>query len=153
VLLFKNGRHEGALLCFLVAIAATSRKRYPPRTPSRRHPGKDMRDGEAFETFFDEARRQTSPIMVGMMVSHDGNSESIEHLFYKFMRSTLVHEGALPRSVELVFEGEANTVSIQAGPAGSPVRVGLGWLGQLIEMVAQAPENSAEFADVLTKCA
>jgi len=32
-----NGRYEGALLMLLIAVAATSRKRYPRGTPSKKH--------------------------------------------------------------------------------------------------------------------
>src|ERR1035441_6386998 len=46
-----NGRFEGALLMLLVAVAATSRKRYPDGTPSRKDASKKMGDGEAFTTF------------------------------------------------------------------------------------------------------
>ena len=50
-ILADNGRYEGALLMLLIAVAATSRKRYPHGTPSKQNPKNNMSDHEAFATF------------------------------------------------------------------------------------------------------
>src|SRR5689334_9376605 len=89
------GRFEGALLMLLVAIAATSRKRYPVGTKSLKKPSEKMGDGEAFKTFLrDEIWR--------LVREHDdaikfrGQEIPIEDFLYKFLRCELVHEGRLP---------------------------------------------------------
>src|SRR5580658_1924266 len=53
-LLYDTGHCEGALLSVLIAVAGSSRKRFPPKTISRRDPSRQMGDAEAFETFMGE---------------------------------------------------------------------------------------------------
>ena len=52
-LLFQNGRKEGALMLVLIAVAATSRKRYPKSIISG--------DGQAFRKFASEEMSKYAP--------------------------------------------------------------------------------------------
>jgi len=73
--LWQNGRHEGAILSVLLAIAATARLRYPDR--------KAMKDGVAFTQFFESANPGR------MHVEFRKEMHSIEHIFYKWIRCEL----------------------------------------------------------------
>jgi hypothetical protein len=144
-------RPQGALLLFLVAVAATARKRFPKKTtPSTRKPGSKMDDREAFETFFVSGMNDVSPFKSttgkGFAVPVGPDHVRVETVFYKFMRCNLVHEGELPPSVHFVEETRPNTVSFAAV---SPLRIGHGWLNWLFLMVARAPENAPDFDDLL----
>ena len=77
-LLWTNGRREGAFLTALIAVAATSRKRFPDR--------KSVTDREAFERFLEAAHS------VRLSVEYRGECHPIEHVFYKWFRCELVHE-------------------------------------------------------------
>jgi hypothetical protein len=125
LLLWENGRHEGALLCALVALAATARKRYPK-----------LGDREGFERFFSEARR----VVIG--VEYRGECHCIEHVLYKWLRCQLVHEAGLPLDLKLMEEDEPNTMSVRAGGAPEYVlKIGHGWFGEIVRSVVNAPEN------------
>src|SRR5687768_15775776 len=84
-LLADHGRLEGALLMLLVAVAATSRKRYPRGTPSKKKPSEQMRDGEAFRTFLrDEIWRLVKEH--SDLVKFEGEERPIEDFLYEFLR-------------------------------------------------------------------
>jgi hypothetical protein len=85
-LLFNAGKLEGALISVLLAVAATSRKRYP-KTP-------EMGDRAAFEQFLKDERAM---ITGGKEVEIDfcGKALSLEHILYKFVRNCLIHEAEL----------------------------------------------------------
>jgi len=87
-LLWKHGHREGAFLAALIAVAATSRKRFPDR--------KANTDREAFERFLEEANS------VRLSVEYRGECHPIEHVFYKWFRCQLVHEGELPIDIEFM---------------------------------------------------
>lgn len=133
--LSQAGRFEGAFLELLVAVAATSRRRFPKAG-----------DREAFEKFFASRFAEVSPFTLpgGISVNYQGQRIKIETVFYRVMRCKLVHEAGLPGDVDIVAEGVPGQVSVQAG---SPFRVGMGWLNVLAAMVATAPENAGEFPD------
>ena len=87
LLLYKNGRHEGAFLTALVAVAATARREYPNRK---------MTDRECFETFLNKRHRGI------LQVEFRGELHTIPYIFYKWFRCELVHEGGLPMDVEFI---------------------------------------------------
>lgn len=99
-LLYAAGRLEGALLSVLVAVAGTSRKRYPQGTTSKRYPGKGMGDREAFEEFVLD---EITPLTGGMRLSieFEGSTYTLEELLYKFMRNSLIHEAQLHEHVSV----------------------------------------------------
>jgi len=85
--LYQAGRIEGALLMTLVAVAATSRRRYPRGTKSLKDPSKDMGDGETFKTFVrDEIWRLVKEH--SDTVGYKGGMP-IEDFLYTYLRSSL----------------------------------------------------------------
>jgi len=135
-----NGRHEGALLMLLIAVAATSRKRYPRGTPSKNNPAKQMGDREAFTTFLrDEIWR--------LVREHDdfvvfrGEKRPIEDFLYEFLRCELVHDGGIPLDLYPVHDGSVLSVIY---PDGSGISFTGLLLARLNDVVGRAPENSYE---------
>jgi hypothetical protein len=136
------GRLEGALLMLLVAVAATSRKRYPPATPSKVNAGKKMGDAEAFKTFL---RDEMWRLMKGAdeIVEFRGASMRIEDFLYKFLRNELAHEGGLPVDLQPI---QNDAVLSMLNPNGSGVSFTRLLLARLNDVVWRAPENSYEMA-------
>jgi len=130
VMLWENGRTEGAFLLVLIAVAASSRRRYPDR--------KTIKDREAFERFLTEA------MSARLHVEYRGDCHSVEHIFYKWLRCELVHEGGLPLDIE--FMSPDDGLSLRAGGAPEYVlKVSRGWFHHLVRAVMTAPENREFF--------
>ena len=130
--LWWDGRREGALLSALVAVAATSRARFPDRT--------SIADGDAFEKFLVSAHP------VRLSIEFRGSLHPIERIFFKWLRCELVHEGGLPVDVEFMPDAEPGTLVARAG--GAPeftLEISEGWFYHLVGMVVSAPENAALF--------
>lgn len=130
--LWAGGRREGAFLSALVAAAATSRRRFPDR--------RAVSDGEAFELFVRAAHS------VRLAVEYRGECHSIEHIFYKWFRCALVHEGGLPIDIEFMEPEEDAILSVRAG--GYPeyvLKVSENWFQHLLDAVTRAPENAGDF--------
>jgi len=132
------GRYEGALLMLLIAVAATSRKRYPLGTKSLKDPSKDMGDAEAFKTFLrDEIWR--------LVKEHDdtvqfrGKKIPIEDFLYKFLRCELVHDGKLPVDLHPMRDQDVITIDFDDGTGISFTPL---LLTRLNDVVWRAPENS-----------
>jgi len=104
LLLWANGRHEGAFLNALIAVVATSRRRFPDR--------KSVTDRQAFEMFLESTHS------VRLSVEYRGESHPIEHILYKWFRCELVHEGSIPLDIKFMPDEEPGTLSVCAG--GSP---------------------------------
>jgi hypothetical protein len=139
-ILADNGRYEGALLMLLVAVAATSRKRYPKGTSSKTAAGKKMDDREAFTTFLrDEMWR--------LVKEHDDQvvfrsaTLPIEEFLYRSLRCELVHEGGIPIDLQPV-TNEAVLSIVDAD--GSGISVSRLLLGRLNDVVWRVPENSVD---------
>lgn len=89
-LLYANGRKEGALLSVLVAVGATSRKRYPLGT---------KKDGEAFTSFL--AEELTKVLRIGQFnIKFRDEMITLQDLLYKFVRCNLTHEAILPEDIK-----------------------------------------------------
>ena len=99
-LLWQAGRWEGALLCVLVAVAARARLAYPP--------GVRLSERASFESYV------TQCFPWRLSTEYRGRLETIEHVFYKWLRCQLVHEAVLP--VDLDFF-EYDGLSLRAGGA------------------------------------
>jgi hypothetical protein len=128
-LLWDNEHHEGAFLCVLVATAATARKRFPGDT-----------DKTAFIKFVENSTK------VRMGLEYKGELQSIEFIFYKFMRCQLVHEGELPPDIKFSQEMEPGQMSARAGGAPEYIlKIGKGWYFHLVHAVKTAPENDGQF--------
>lgn len=137
--LYDAGRHEGALLSVLVAAAGTSRKRYPRGTISLREPTRQMGDGEAFETFMADEMRKIG----ACAVYFNGQCNSAEKVFYKWLRCSLAHEAELPEEICFQPSVAHNTASLCRVP-GPPERLVVTHTIALLigHVVASASENS-----------
>jgi hypothetical protein len=121
VLLWKNGRRDGAFLNALIAVAALARKRYP-----------NLRDRESFERCFADFDLRIS------RVEYRGECHPLEHIFYKWMRCNLVHEAEIPPDIHFN-EDQPGSMSIRAG--GAPefiLKLGTGWFQFIVESVRNA---------------
>jgi hypothetical protein len=130
--LWQQGRHEGALLSALSAVAATARLRYPDR--------KAVKDGDAFKRFLESAHS------VRLSVEFRGEVHTIEHIFYKWLRCELVHEGGLPVDIQFMADADPDELSVRAG--GKPefvLKLSSGWFYHLLGAVTDAPENRVTF--------
>lgn len=135
-----NGRYEGALLMLLVAVAATSRKRYPRGTRSKKNSGKEMGDCEAFTTFLrDEMWRLVREH--DDFVHYRGEERPVEEFLYEFLRCNLVHEGHTPVDLYPMRDSDILTIDY---PDGSGVSFSRLLLARLNDVVWRAPENSFE---------
>lgn len=127
--LWKSGRKEGALLFALIAVAATARLRYPK-----------MKDRDCFEHFLHDTHL---PVL---RVEYRGECHPFEHIFYKWLRCQLVHEGGLPLDIHFIGDDVPGSMSVRAGGAPEYIlKIGHGWFNHLIGSVIQAPENSERF--------
>lgn len=106
-LLYNAGRSEGSLLSLLVAIAGTSRRRYPAGTMSYRDPNKVMGDRECFTRFVsDEMSTLTQNPVFGSArnfgIHVAGQAARFENVLYDFLRNPQVHEGGHSRKIVFV---------------------------------------------------
>jgi hypothetical protein len=125
-LLWKSGRLEGAFVLALIAVAATSRRVFP-------YPIGDQR---AFEDFPDQG------LFRRMSAEFRGELHQMRHIFYKWFRCNLIHEGELPLDVEIIPDPKPGTLSVRAG--GAPVyilQVSQGWFRELANTVIHAEVN------------
>lgn len=145
IALFAAGRHDGALLSVLIAIAATSRRRRPESTLSIRKPGKSMGDGEAFEAFLADEMVNICRVK-NYNVMFRGKLQRLEHVFYKWLRCELTHKGGLPKDV--VFEPQQSPGGMRiVVDRKNGIRLSHGWLDGLVNAVINAPENRDQFGD------
>ncbi|HUW19731.1 MAG TPA: hypothetical protein VMW16_10565 [Sedimentisphaerales bacterium] len=135
-----NGRYEGAMLMLLTAVAATSRKRYPRGTPSKKNPRKPMSDREAFTTFLRDEIWRLVREHEDFVVYH-GEKKPIEEFLYEYLRCELVHEGRTPVDLYPMREGDVLTIDY---PDGSGITFSRLLLARLNDVVWRAPENSYE---------
>ena len=139
-MLLKQGRFESALALVLMAIAATSRKRYP-----RNHP-KYKKDQEAFEAFVRDEMKNSITGLASMTAEVGGKEMPMESILYKILRCTVLHEGKIPE--ELVFE-EKPDWSIR--PAEGRLVLSRNWILGLMRAVVRAKENEPLFKDVVDR--
>lgn len=150
--LVANGRKIGALMLLMLAIAASSRKMFPKPTRSWADPNKEMGDAEAFKLFLGGRIRKLlfgsleTPEAgeSGFMVKFRGKQSQLEHIFYKYYRCELIHEGELPPNVEFV-ESQESAGQFTFGVSDNRVMLDSGWLDVLAQAVIQAPVNGPEF--------
>lgn len=133
LLLYQSGRYEGAFLNALVAVAATARLEDPNYA---------MRDGECFEAFLDKQHRNV------IKIEFRGELHTVPHIFYKWFRCELVHEGGLPMDVQFI---DTDTMSIRAGGAPEYIlKISKGWFHWLVNAVVVAQCNANEFKKPLS---
>ena len=117
-LLYDGGRHEGALLSVLVAVAGSSRRRFPQGTKSLSKPSKDMGDREAFVIFMGEEMKRVG----ACSVLFDGKCNSAESIFYEWLRCWLAHAAELPEQV-VFHAGRSPCEASICRDAGPPERL------------------------------
>ena len=81
---------EGAFLSALAAVAASARRQFPNR--------KVIGDRESFERFL------TGAHSVRISVEFRGEAHPVEHIFYKWLRCELVHEGGIPVDIQFMLD-------------------------------------------------
>jgi hypothetical protein len=135
-LLLHKGRFESALVLVLVAIAGTSKKRYPPS-----HPG-DRNDRKSFTRFVHDEMRVITPC-TNMTAKLGGRTMSIEDILYEFLRCKILHEAEMPK--EVLFE-DCKDFRIRPGP-GCLV-MSANWIVGLMRSVVLARENKSLFQDI-----
>ena len=137
-ILLKLGRKEGALLATLVAVAATSRKRYPKT--------KTMPDGRAFKKFVSEELSKYGPGWSTdrkVKIQFRGKLLWLPHVLYKFVRCELAHEAELPEYVSFRNENGLNITILD----NREITFSNELIPYLIKIVIEAPENSDLFKE------
>ncbi len=144
--LLANGRFDGALLNILVAIAATSRKRYPS--------GSGVNDRTAFNTFMHDelivfthgAIAENFELRVpGADKRHYPDEVMrVEDLFYTYVRCALAHEGALPANVRFK---QAESGAFSQDIQEDYIELSTTYFDGLAKVVQFARENTDEFPE------
>jgi len=135
-ILFNLGRKEGALLLVLVAVAATSRKRYPKSEIEY--------DGEAFRKFVsEEMSKCASGWKEGTKVDIKFRRRFLcmPRELYKFVRCNLAHEAELPDFI-LFKEEDGFNISVLNN---EKLIISDTIFQYLKKIVIEAPENSDQF--------
>jgi hypothetical protein len=123
--MWEAGRLEGAFVSVLIAVAATSKLVFPKRG-----------DKEAFEGFLSQGWFQR------ISVEYRGEVHPVYHIFYKWIRCELIHEGTIPVDVRFVEDPEQGVLGIRAGGAPEYVlEVSKGWYFELMATVLEADVN------------
>src|SRR5205085_11978480 len=134
IFLWEHGRLEGGFLSVLVAVAASARRQFPDR--------KAVGDRESFERFLSNAHT------VRISIEYRGECHPIEHIFYKWLRCELVHEGSIPIDIQFMSGEKPGVLSVRAG--GTPeyvLKISHGWFYHLVNLVIRATVNIDEFRD------
>lgn len=117
MVLWREGRREGAFLLAIVAVIVRARVEFPP----------PIGDGEAFRRYVES---RFSP---RLSVEYRGKLWPIEQIFYKWFRCEIVHAGDLPVDIDFTDDADVQKLVVRAG--GAPAHkllVSPGWFHQLI---------------------
>jgi hypothetical protein len=142
-LLIENGRYEGALLCVLIALAATSQRRFPRgKTQSILNPKKRMGDGESFQTFISQEIPKITDAN-SFNIEFQGKKRPLGEVLYKWLRCHSVHEAELAPEIEFIPDPTPGQLFIknQSGPP-EIIIFSHSLIIFLADMVARAPENA-----------
>jgi len=123
-----NNRLEGALLSVLIAVAATSRRRYP----------KPMRDKEAFTKFVAEEMKKITGFVQNFHLKFRNNIMTLQDLLYKFVRCELAHEAEVP--ADIVFEKGKHRYVVRDDKIILPYEL----INGLARAVIEATENAKD---------
>jgi hypothetical protein len=125
-LLWNAGRLEGAFVSALIAVAATARRTFPNKKGDR----------EVFEDFLRKEWFER------ISVEYRGEAHPVYHIFYKWFRCELIHEGALPVGVEFMPDPQPGVLGIRAGGAPDYVlKISEGSFNELLQTVIHAQVN------------
>ena len=138
MVLWDQGRKEGAWALVLIAAAATSRKRYP----------RPMKDNESFNQFIRDIEGTIvlgqfpvppmDPIMFGTAPMTD--------IIYEHMRCNLVHEAEFHQKVALSESRIINGIMEAEHRIGTTNELPDFWVIHLALAVRFAPESASDFA-------
>jgi hypothetical protein len=118
LMLWREGRREGAFLLAIVAVIARARRDFPS----------PMGEGESFRRFI-EAKFPTR-----ISVEYQGKCWPLEQVFYKWFRCEIVHRGGLPLDLRFMDGADADELSVRAGGATDyTLLIAPGWFDRLIE--------------------
>jgi len=127
-ILYANGQREGALLSVLIAVAATSRRRYL----------KD-KDKEAFTKFVGEEMKTITGHVTNYSIKFRNEVMPLQNLLYKFIRCELAHEAQLPE--DIIFEPGS---SLKVSVTDECITFSDVLIDGLCRAVCNAPENKNE---------
>jgi len=134
-ILHDMGRIEGCLLSLLVAVAATSRKRYPKN---------GWLDGDAFKTFLHDEMKVLTGCALNFSIEFRGKLRPLQDVLYHFVRCELAHEGAIPGDFIL-----DDRLGFRVEITDKAAIFSQGMLDGLAAVVIHAPENKGVFNDLL----
>ncbi|QET03910.1 hypothetical protein FOB72_17220 (plasmid) [Cupriavidus pauculus] len=145
------GRPVASLAMYMIAVAASSRRRFPLKSPSVAEPTKTMGDGEAFRLFIGGRlndilflRRNRGTVgESGVSVAWKGEQRDVAWLLYKYYRNGLLHDGALDMNAQFASGGARGTLDITV--KSDTVAFGEGLLDLLDLSVVDARCNGEEF--------
>jgi hypothetical protein len=156
VILDGIGRKDGALLSVLIAVAATSRLRYPEGTKSNLKPGNEMGDSEAFQTFLGEESESiygkgrflklSSPCPDPKNPTAPAANLSHSAILYKYVRNELVHTAKLPYTIEFQRYNDGGLHTAYIATENKFV-FSDSWLSRLIRVIVFAGENNGRFEE------
>jgi hypothetical protein len=135
-ILLKLDRKEGALLSALVAVAATSRKRYPDR--------EKIKDNKAFKKFISEELSKYGPGWsenTKVNIQFRGKKLMLPDVLYKLVRCELAHEAEIPEFISFKNEKGLNITILDNKEITFSNEIIL----YLIKIVVEAPENNDLF--------
>jgi hypothetical protein len=138
-ILLKMDRKEGALLAAVVAVAATSRKRYPDRDA--------IPDNKAFKTFVSEELSKYGPGWsedTEIDILFRGEKIWLPQVLYDFIRCELAHVAELPEFISFKNEKGLNITILD----NKEITFSNELIPYLIKIVIEAPENSDLFTNL-----
>lgn len=136
MILWDQGRREGAWVLVLVAAAATSRKRYPKSTHN---------DKESFTTFFHDIEYE---MLTGVPWQGEAiplGNQSMADVVYKHLRCNLVHEAEMHSAIgfsESIIVDGMERAPLQTGAVN---KIPSFWVINLAKVIRFVPENVDDF--------
>jgi hypothetical protein len=134
--LWQAGRKEGALLSVCIAVAATSRKRYPRDCNPRKT------DREAFTGFLSDEIPRIVTFTSSISLRFRGEILRLKEILYKFVRCELAHEAELPEDVYFM-PGDKIAFCFDDNKLGMSEKL----IEVLLTTVTRASENRGLFAE------
>lgn len=137
------GCQEGAFTSVLIAVAATSRKRYQQA---------EWDDGEAFKNFiYDEMGVITGGPKYNVALPFQGKDVPLEDILYHHLRCQLVHEGAMPETIVFTQPAFTDGRRCDVLNLGTPLGFPSGWIENIATAVWLARENDDLWTDETEK--
>ncbi len=132
-MLWCAGRKESAFVLVLIAVAATSRKRFP----------KPISDRDAFKRFVLSVMDTiTGGPKYNVAFPFKGVKTPLEDILYHHLRCQLVHEGEMPESIVFTAPVRGKGKSFNVLRLNDPLGFPEGWVLNLLRSVESAPENN-----------